>query len=59
MEKGIFKFSNKAIGIDADPFPKIGGANVLNPDLSRLSKPRVKIDLTGEGKDLPRQREGK
>ena len=44
IEKGILKFADKPIGVDTNPFLEVS-SNMVTPDLSKLTKPRPKVDL--------------
>ena len=33
--KGVLKFTDKTMGIDADPFPDVVGSHMVLPDLSK------------------------
>ena len=46
------------MGVDADPFPQIATTNITIPDMMKLFRPRVKVDLSKIDNQKPQQREG-
>ena len=42
--KGILKFADKSMGVDTNLFPKVN-SNMVTPDLSKLTRPRAKVDV--------------
>ena len=44
IDKGLLKFAEKQMEVDTNPFPEVS-SNMVMPDLSKLTKPRQKIDV--------------
>ena len=44
IDKGILKFSNKPMGVDTNSFLEVS-SSIVTPDLSKLTKPRPKLDV--------------
>ena len=42
IDKG--KFANKSMGVDTNLFPEVS-SNMVTPDLSKLTRPRAKVDV--------------
>ena len=34
------------MGVDTDPFPQVAATNMTTPNFSKLSRPRIKVDLS-------------
>ena len=58
IDEGILKFADKLMAVDTNPFPEVS-SNMVILDLSKLMKPRPKVDVGQTSNMLVENKYGK